>query len=84
MSQEHDGHDEEVEAFVEDRNRDRSQAEAIQRAITILREHFDAVQIVATTTTDEDKTELAVGGYGNYFARIEATRRCLMGMNGDE
>lgn len=46
-----------------------AQSDAMRRALAILGEHFDAVQILATVTDDEGGTRLREFGRGNYYAR---------------
>ena len=43
--------------------------EAIKKALEILGEHFDAVQILASQETEKRETVLAAWGVGNWYAR---------------
>jgi hypothetical protein len=53
--------------------------ERIKRACTLLIEHFDSVQIIATRhAPDEDGTIHASWGEGNWYARYGSVREWLL------
>lgn len=53
---------------------------ALDDAVLILGEHFDAVQIMATAEKDDGSQAscLSQAGYGNMYARIEICREFVM------
>ena len=54
--------------------------DALRKAIELLSEHFDTVQIIATRQDDEDPENdlLCEDGSGSIFARIGSVRDWLM------
>lgn len=54
-----------------------AQADSIRKALDLLMEHFEAVQILATAHDSESGTLVCKRGEGNFYARLAMAREFI-------